>query len=249
MADFASAIIDTRSFDPYYIQLRRIIQEAIDTSLQEGDLLPSEAELCRKYGVSRTVVRQALDELEDDGLVLKVKGKGAFVTGRKLDTSFIQHSLGFYDSMMNAGHVVRSTTLKLAVEPSSVSIARLLEIAVGEEIVCFNRVRSVDDRPVQVVCTWLPTRLFPGLADIDMTDRSLYQALHDSYGVRPSSGHRSIEAIALSREHAHHLGVPEGLPGLRIESVTRTSEGVLFEHYVAFYRGDSFRFELEVQSP
>ena len=119
----------------------------------------------------------------------------------------------------------------------------------GENIIRFDRVRSVDGRPVQVVRTVLPARLFPGLTELDMTDRSLYQVLAADYGVRAASGHRAIDATALSREDAEYLGAPEGQPALRIESVTRSDLGVVFEYYVAIYRGDSFKFELEVSSP
>jgi GntR family transcriptional regulator len=247
MTDLAG--IDVRSFEPYYQQLKRILVKDIESSRGEGDLLPSESELCKQYSVSRTVVRQALGELEDEGLVHKVKGKGTYVTGRMLNTSFVQHSLGFYESMQRAGHDVRSQTIALRTEPSGVSLAKLAEIGVGEDVIRFDRVRSVDGRPVQVVRTVLPARLFPGLAELDMTDRSLYQVLAESYGVRPATGHRAIDAAALSAEDARHLNAPAGQPALRIESVTRSAEGVLFEYYVAVYRGDSFKFELEVSSP
>lgn len=247
MTDLAG--IDVRSFEPYYQQLKRILVKDIESGRDEGDLLPSESELCRRYSVSRTVVRQALGELEDEGLVHKVKGKGTYVTGRTLNTSFVQHSLGFYESMQRAGHAVRSRVIALRTEPAGVSLAKLAEIGVGEEVIRFDRVRSVDDRPVQVVRTVLPARLFPGLTQLDMTDRSLYRVLADSYGIRPATGHRAIDATALSDEDARHLGAPEGQPALRIESVTRSAEGVLFEYYVAIYRGDSFKFELDVSSP
>jgi GntR family transcriptional regulator len=247
MTDVAAAI-DVSSFEPYYLQLKRILVSEIEGRRGEGDMLPSESDLCRQYSVSRTVVRQALGELEDDGLVHKVKGKGTFVTGRPLNTSFVQHSLGFYESMQRAGHTVRSQTIQMRTEPAGVSMAKLIEIAVGENIIRFDRVRSVDGRPVQVVRTVLPARLFPGLAELDMTDRSLYQVLAADYSVRPASGHRAIDATSLSSEDAGYLGALEGQPALRIESVTRSDLGVLFEYYVAIYRGDSFKFELEVSS-
>lgn len=240
--------IDFRSFEPYYLQLKRILMKDLEADAPEGSLLPSEADLCAQYSVSRTVVRQALGELENEGLVLKVKGKGTFVTGRKVDTSFIQDTLGFYESMVKAGHSVESRVLKLATEPSSVDVARLLEIRVGEPVIRFDRVRSIDGRPVQVARAFMPARLFPGLTEMDLSDRSLYQVLREVYGVQPARGHRAIEAVALSREDAKHLGVPRGTPGLRIHSITRSSDGVVFEHYVADYRGDRFRFEVEVRS-
>ncbi len=246
MTDARPGVIDFRSFEPYYVQLTRILLKDLETNRAEGHLLPSEADLCAQYSVSRTVVRQALADLEREGLVLKIKGKGTFVTGRKMDTSFIQDTLGFHESMVKAGHVVHSRILKLSTEPSSVETARLLEIGVGEPVVRFDRVRSVDGRPVQVVRASMPAKLFPGLIDLDMTDRSLYQVFRDTYGVRAASGHRGIEAVALSRQDADLLGVPRGTLGLRMYSVTRSSDDVVFEHFIAYYRGDSFRFELEI---
>jgi GntR family transcriptional regulator len=241
--------IDARSVEPYYQQLRRILIQEIEGDRGEGDLLPSESQLCRRYSVSRTVVRQALGELEADGLVHKVKGQGTYVTGRRLRAGFVQRSLSFYESMVHAGHSVRSRVIALHTEPSGVALARLIEIDLGEDVVRFDRVRSVDGQPVQVVRTALPARLFPGLAELDMTDRSLYQVLADSYGVRPATGDRAIDATALSREDARHLGAAEGEPALRVESVTRSAQGVLFEHSVSVSPGDRFTFEIGVASP
>jgi GntR family transcriptional regulator len=247
MTEKASNGINTRSYVPYYEQLKQILIADVQRR-KEGDLLPSESDLCRTYSVSRTVVRQALDEMERDGLVLKVKGKGTFVTGRKLNTSFVQHSLGFYDSMVNAGHSVKSRVLALEVTGCSASLAGALDLNIGDEVIRFDRVRSIDDRPVLVVRTTLPSRMFPGFTDLDMTDRSLYQVMRDEYGVRPASGRRSIEAAALSAEDARHLAAPAGLPALRIESVTKAADGKAFEYYSAIYRGDCFKFELEIAS-
>jgi GntR family transcriptional regulator len=240
--------IDTRSYVPYYQQLKRILVTEIQ-SLNEGDLLPSESDLCRTYSVSRTVVRQALDEIEREGLVVKVKGKGTFVTGRKMNTSFVQHSLGFYDSMVKAGHTVRSRVLCNELGPSPVSLAPLFGLGIGDEVIIFDRIRTVDDRPVQVVRTTLPSRMFPGFTDLDMTDRSLYQVMADIYGVRPAGGSRSIEAEAMPADIAADLGVEPGMPALRIESISRNTDGVVFEHFSAIYRGDSFKFQLEFSSP
>jgi GntR family transcriptional regulator len=82
-----------------------------------------------------------------------------------------------------------------------------------------------------------------------MTDRSLYQVLADTYGVRPATGKRAIDAMALSREDARYLGAAEGEPALRVEGATRSAEGMLFEYSVAVSPGGRFRFEIAVASP
>jgi len=92
-------------------------------------------------------------------------------------------------------------------------------------VIRFDRVRSVDGRPVLVVRTTLPSRMFPGFIDLDMTDRSLYQVMRDEYGVQPAGGHRSIEAAVLSAEDARHLAAPAGLPALRIEERDKNGGG------------------------
>ena len=97
---------------PYYYQLMQLLSEEIQSGSRPADaLIPSEHELCALYGVSRTVVRQALGELVADGLLYRVKGKGTYVTRRKLEEKFIQRSDGFYREMTNRGFAVSSTVL------------------------------------------------------------------------------------------------------------------------------------------
>jgi len=80
----APGAIDRTSPIPYYHQLQEILREAIEQGAwQPGDLLPSEAQLSGEYGISRTVIRQALDVLESDGLIYRVKGRGTVVSDPK----------------------------------------------------------------------------------------------------------------------------------------------------------------------
>jgi GntR family transcriptional regulator len=241
--------IDRRGTTPFYHQLKEILLGHIGTGWVAGDKLPSESELCLRFGVSRTVVRQALDEMEHEGLLYKVKGKGAFVTGRKFEASFAQRAAGFHESMTSRGHVVRSQILAQEVVPASVPVARALELDVDEPVVAVDRVRSVDGVPIQVVRAWMPHGLCPGLEDVDLRDASLYTVLERRYGLRPHHGWRTIEAVAISQADAERLSVPPGSPALLVVSVTRTGADVPFEHFSAVYRGDRSRFDIQVTSP
>ncbi len=170
--------------------------------------------MCLEYGVSRTVVRQALDEMEREGLVYKIKGKGAFVTGRKFDSTFVQHAAGFHASMTSRGHVVTSDVLVQEVRPAGPHAARMLGLDVGVPVLALDRVRSVDGVRIQVVRAWLPYRLCRGLERVDLGDASVYAVLADRYGLRPHHGWRTIEAVAIPAQDAALLGVEPSSPGL-----------------------------------
>src|SRR3990172_1139894 len=90
---------------PYYLQLIDLLKEKIaQGTWKPGDQIPSEPELCSIYGVSRTVVRQALMELELEGLIIRRKGKGTFIAEPKINESLVQKLTGFYQDMVDRGH-------------------------------------------------------------------------------------------------------------------------------------------------
>jgi GntR family transcriptional regulator len=240
--------IDRRLAVPYYRQLRDILLERMDSEWVPGGRLPSESEICRAYGVSRTVVRQALHDLDGEGLVLRVKGKGTFITQRKVNATFVQQPVGFHASMTAQGYTVGSNVIALGVAKATPLLAKLLDLAIGEAVVQFDRVRTLDGLPIQVERTSLPHRLVPGFETIDMQDRSLYATLEERYGIRPTSWNRTFEAVPMPRGDADRLGVRLGSPALRISSLSRTADGVAIEYDLAVYRGDRARFEIAFTS-
>ncbi|NJC73413.1 GntR family transcriptional regulator [Planosporangium thailandense] len=242
----AARRIDRRSELPFYSQLREILLDRLANEWMTGDKLPSEADLCEYYQVSRTTVRQAVDQLAHEGLIVKVKGVGAFVADRKVDATFVQRAAGFYDEMVQQGRDITSRVLAQRVVPASVREAAQLEIPIGADVVQFDRVRYVDDEPAQIVYTRLPGARFPGFVDIDMTDRSLYQVLAERYGCRPATGRRRVEARGADTTEASLLDVPEGSPVLVMQSLTRDTDQQPFEWFVAVYRGDRFQFDIEL---
>jgi Transcriptional regulators len=236
--------IDRRLVVPYYRQLRDILLRRMENEWVPGDRLPSESEICLTYGVSRTVVRQALEDLDGEGRVFRVRGKGTFVIQRKVNATFVQQSLGFHDSMTAQGYAVGSQVLAIGVAKATPHLAKLLDLAIGEAVVRLDRVRTLDGQPIQVERSSLPYRLVPGFETIDMEDRSLYATLEERYGIRPISWRRTFEAIPMTRGDAGHLGVKPGSPALSISSLSRTADGVAVEYDLAVYRGDRSEFEV-----
>jgi len=240
-------MIDLRSNIPYYVQLVESIREQIRVKdWAPGTRIPGEMELCGQAGVSRTVVRQALRELELAGLLVRRKGKGTFVSEPKVSESLVQKLMGSYQDMAERG--VRSSTRVLhhRVAPSTDKVAGYLQIPPGTRVIDINRLRFVNDIALQLVNTFIPYQLCPSLAEVDLSNRSLYEFLEKDCGLWLSRGRRYIEAVAANDVQARLLGIDRGAPLVSLDSITYLENGTPLEYYHAVHRGDRSRFEVEL---
>jgi GntR family transcriptional regulator len=246
MADQPEKII-FESHIPYYAQLISLLKGQISQKIwKAGDQIPGEPELCKIYGISRTVVRQALNELEQEGMIVRRKGKGTFVAMPKISESLAQKLTGFYHDMVARGFNPVTEVLRQKVVEANEKVAGLLEIPVGSQIVDIKRLRSVNDVPVQLVTSYIPYQLCPKLAEVDLTNRSLYGFLEQECGLFIARGRRYIEAVAASEADARLLQVERGAPMVKLESVSYLENGTPIEYYHAIHRGDRSRFEIEL---
>ena len=234
---------------PYYAQLARILeQEIADGVWAPGADLPSEAELCDVHGVSRTAVRQALAALTARGLVRKEKGRRTSVLRSHVTNLVVQELRGFYDEVTEQGGSVQTTILQQGLAAAPPHLADELEIPHGSDVVVVARLRAVDGERIVRVETSLPASRFAALLDTDLSNASLYSVLAEKFGVHPSSGRRVIEAVSATGAVARDLGVPRGSAVLQLSAVNHDQDGVPFESFQAWYRGDETRFELIVGS-
>jgi GntR family transcriptional regulator len=239
--------IDKNSPVPYYYQLEQLLREKIDNgNIKPGDALPSEAELCSTFIVSRTVVRQALNKLSQDGIVYKEKGKGTFVAKPKLQEKFIQRTYGFYQEMKERGLAVESEVLEHELLESPTGIRTLLKLSEGQKVVRTSRLRSVNKELVMFTTTYVRSDLCPGLEKEDLTNHSLYQLLWDKYRLKISYGHRTLEAVAAGKYEADMLKVPRRSPLIYLESVSYLEDDTPIEYFEAWHRGDKCKFAIEL---
>ena len=242
------ASIDKASPVPYYHQLKTILRQQIrQRGLVPGDRLPGDHDLCARYGVSRTVVRQALTELEHEGVLHRVKGRGTYVATGKTPQGLVQSLTGLFEDLGAQGFHLRSEVQRLEVVPADAAVAADLEVPPGTPVVALERLRFVDDEPWVLVVTHLPAALAPGLVDQDLRDQSLYALLRDRYGVELAHGRRAVEAQLASPRLARQLGVARGAPVLVLSSVSVGVDGRPVESFVAHHRGDRSRFEVALE--
>jgi GntR family transcriptional regulator len=232
---------------PYYIQLMDILKEQIQANQWlPGEQIPGEQELCETYGVSRTVVRQALRELELAGVITRRKGKGTFIAEPKISEGLIQNLTGFYQDMVERGLKPVTKVLHHEVVPANEKVAKYLGIPIGTPVIDIQRLRYINDEPIQLVTTYIPFQVYPPLASVDLTNRSLYEYLEKEGGIFLTRGRRYIESVLANETESSLLSIERGAPLLMLESVSFSESGQPIEYYHALHRGDRTRFEVEL---
>jgi GntR family transcriptional regulator len=242
--------IDKTSPVPYYYQLRQLLERSVTSrALAVGEQVPTEAALCERYEVSRTVVRQALSDLERQGLLIRVKGKGTFVAEPKLTELVAQSLTSLHEDLAARGQQLETKVLRLEVEPVSPHVAQMLRLPESERIVLLERLRLLNGEPLVVTTAHMPYSLCAPVLELDMSGRSLFETYERELGFKLHRGTRAIEARAAGRDIARHLGIPEGAPVLAFTGVTYLGDDRPIEYFVGIHRGDRSRFEVELFRP
>lgn len=239
--------INFESHIPYYIQLMEILWEQINNKIWlPGEQIPGEQDLCDTYGISRTVVRQALREMELEGAITRRKGKGTFVAEPKINEGLIQKLTGFHQDMVERGLKPVTRVLHQEVKTVTEKVAAYLGIPKGTQVIDIQRLRFIGDEPIQLVTTYIPFEICPQLATVDLTNRSLYEYLEKECGIFLSRGRRYIEAVIANEYEANLLEIERGAPLLMLDSVSYSQDGKPLEYYHALHRGDRSRFEVDL---
>jgi GntR family transcriptional regulator len=239
--------IDFESNIPYYIQLISVLKGKIyNGEWKPGDQILSEPELCDVFGVSRTVVRQALREIELEGLIVRRKGKGTFVAEPKIDESLAQKLTGFYHDMVERGLTPVTHVLRQIVIKAPKKVLDYLDLPPDTDVIELYRLRFVNDEPIVLVISYLPYSLCPKVAEADFSSQSLYEFLERECGLLISHGRRYIEAVLANKDEAELLQIEPGDPLIQLNSVSFLEDGTPIEYYEALHRGDRSRFEVEL---
>lgn len=239
--------IDKSSSVPYYRQLKEILREQVTSGvLRPGDKLDGEHELCRRYGVSRPVVRQALAGLHRENLLDRIRGQGTFVAEPRTSQSLVQFVHGLYDDVQAMGRTLRSDVRRMVVEPADADVSHRLRVHPETPVVLLERLRFVDGEPWVYTISHVPFTLAPDLVREDFHEQSLYHFLHDTYGLEIVRSDRVVEAQRSDASLAGDLQIPVGDPVLKLTSVSYGADDMPIETFVAYHRADRSCFEVSL---
>lgn len=231
---------------PLYSQLKEILRTRIlDGTYPPLSRMLSEAELGKAFEVSRITVRQALGDLQKEGLIFKIHGKGTFVAKPKAfqNVSTLQ---GLGESMTQRGYEVINRLRSFKTVPANAQVAARLQVAEGENVVQIKRARLVNRELVSLEITWLPEHVGKRLEKADLVSRDIFLILENDCALPLGHADLAIDAILADAELARALEVQEGSPVMRIERLTHTADGAPLDYEHLYYRGDAFQYRLRI---
>lgn len=237
---------------PLWFQIAERLREAIARGeFAQGDALPSEAALNRRFGVSRTTARAALDALENEGLVDRRSGRGSIVLPPRVDQP-LNLLASFSEDMKARGRVPGYRTLSVHSVEMSVEVAAVLGGERGSRVVAIDRLLLADGEPIASSMSWLSpdvvsTESRPTPATLDRM--SLYQWIEETAGVRIAAGEQYIEGGVAVPPLDERLGIDAGDPVLTVRRLSRSADDRPVEFVVMHYRADRYRFRIESVRP
>lgn len=234
--------IDANRPVPLYYQLRELLrQQIVSGALKPGDQIPTEKELEERYGLSRVTVRQALRDLMVEGMLVRQRGRGTFVSVPRIAKE-VKSAVAFSLDMRSRGLEPGGQVLAFNEMPASAEMAAGLSLAPGTPVIYLQRLRLANGEPMALQWCCLPSASFPGLLQADLNDASLYAYIQGQYGVSIMAGCKSIEAVVASRHEAQLLQIAEGSPLLRLSGPNLSQSGEVVEYGVTLYRADKYKF-------
>jgi GntR family transcriptional regulator len=233
---------------PKYLQISHWLRELIRSGrYKSGEKLPSEVELSKICRVHRNTLRQAIADLVSQGILRKEKGFGTFVASSA--PVAVKHSLkqisSFKDDLSEIGIKEKTVILKTEIIESPALVAERLVLGPDGRVVMVRRLRTGDGIPLIYEESYLPYDMFKGITEMDLTG-SMYKIISRKFKTVLERSEQAIMAVTLNKKIARLLTLPENAAGLFMESVTYNDSNIPIEVLYSYYRGDKYRFEIEL---
>ena len=237
--------IDRFNSEKLYIQLTRILLEEITSGKwQPGQRIPTEDELCREFNVSKITVRQAIHNLASEGYLLKLQGKGTFVTGVLSEGCLAMRTL-FTEEMFGKEVTVERELLSRGIKAPLSDVSVYLRTADRVYHVLSKRV--VNGEPVYLEESFIPFRLVPDIEKVDFSRHSFYSILQEKSIKKIFKVIQTIEIAQARGENASHLDVRSGVPVLVVHRLLLSSDNTPLAYTRFLGRSDRYKFQTEFE--
>lgn len=233
---------------PLYYKIKAALEERIAKGeFRRGEFIPCETDLIEFYKVSRTTIRKAIGMLVDEGTMSIVRGRGTIVAPTRLNYR-VADLMSFTELMRQQGLRPSAIDVRISRQRPDKAVAEMLGIGEEETVYEIYRVRTADDEPITINCSYIPARYLDG-HDLRSIERkqSLYKVLEEDCHVEIHSTEDAIQAISADRARAEILHVSPGDPLLYIERLAYTKAGEVVEFSRIYIRGDRYKHTITLR--
>jgi GntR family transcriptional regulator len=237
----------TLAFRPLYEQVIETVTKAlIAGEWKPGDMIPSEFELARRYGVSQGTVRKAIDEMAGRHLLIRRQGKGTFVATHQ-EANWQYRFLRMLPDVGEKNYPA-SQFLGLKTVGAKGEIANALQLKLGEPTVVIKRVLVFDGEPMLLDEIVLQASRVPGISldGARAYKGSMYSYFESEFGMRMVRAREKIKAVAATASVAKHLNISEGAPLLCVDRVAYTYDNQPVEWRRGLTRTDGYSYVNEL---
>ncbi len=233
--------LDRSSPVPLYHQ----VASAFESAIREGAIAPetkleNELALAKRYNLSRPTMRQAMDHLVREGLVVRRRGVGTQVVGPQVRRNLRLSSL--YNDLQEEGAEPETRVLSLDTVAAHAKLAETLKVKAGSEVYHLVRLRLVNHEPLALMENWIPVTV-ANLSAPSLQEDGLYNLMRKA-GVDFRMAHQTVGAAAATDDQATMLDADPGSPLVRMERTALDSSGIAVEHGEHLYRADRYSFDI-----
>ncbi len=239
--------MDTIAIQGYRSLATHLRQRIEQGEFKAGEKLPSENQMGRDLGLNRHTVRAALLELEKEGYITRIRGKGTFVSRQQIPYR-ISPATAFTATLEALGLKGHPDVLDSSLQDPNEDLTTALVLEPGEQVIQLEILRMVEGLPVTLTSTYLPAKRFPELERKALQMKSLYRLLEAEYDIhRTQRAWSDISAKSPGRRLRELLQMPLNLPLLEIKSLVKDQHGIPFEYSITLARSDSYRLHVNFE--
>ncbi|USD67252.1 GntR family transcriptional regulator [Vibrio sp. SCSIO 43136] len=228
---------------PLYRKIADAIREQISTGVYKvGEALPTEAQLREEFSVSRVTVRQALKLLIENEELESIQGSGTYVKENKVNYDIYRQS-SFAEKWAHLDGVTHSDVLAFEIQTASLTMAEHLDISEGDKIFYVKRVRFLDENPITVEETWMPTDMFPDLT-YQVMQGSKYEFIEKQKGMVIDRSEQEIIPVLPPQDIAELLDIDPAVPIIEKRTRGYLADDTVFEYSRNLFKSSDYKFTL-----
>ncbi len=240
---------------PKYATLTSSTASAIRTAIESGKFppyskLPSEAELGAMLGVSRTTIREALRTLEEQGLIVRRRGLGTFVTKVPVIKD-LSLNFGITKMIKSAGHIPGTKFANISQKTASASMAEALGIPTSSTVLVVDRVRTEEDKPIVWSVNTIPLDLVGenALDQFQVETQSIYDYYANTLKIFITRGVAELNPVVANTIIANRLEVPRGTPIMQLSQIDYDTNGRPVLHSLDHHLIEPYKFIINRKGP